>query len=61
MKIAVSSVKNQNMSHEVALTLGAMSVMNMVELSWIASTEYLLQELWQHITKHTRVTMPDQV
>ena len=47
--------------HEIALTLDAMSMMNMVTLSWTAHTEYLLQELQQHKTNYTRVTMPDQV
>ena len=60
-KIAVSGVKNQDILHDIALTLGTMSVMNMVTLSWNAHTEYLLQELQQHITNHTGVAMPDQV
>ena len=47
---------------ETALTLGVMSPMtNTVTLPWTAHTEYLLQELQQHITNHTRVIMPDQV
>ena len=61
MKIAVSSVKNQDIWHNTALTLGAMSVTIMVTLSWTVHTEYLLHELKQHITNHTRVTTPDQV
>ena len=61
MKIAISSVRNQDISHEIALTLGAMSATNMVTLSWTAYTEYLLQEFQQHIKNHTRVTMLDQV
>ena len=61
MKIAVSSVKNQDILHDIALALGAMSAMNMVTLSWTVHTEYPLQELQQHITNHTRVTTPDQV
>ena len=61
MKIAVSSVKNQDISHDIALTLGAMSVMNVVTLSWTVHTEYLLQELQQHITNHTSITTPDKV
>ena len=55
-KTAVSSVKNQDILHKIALTSGAMSVMNMVMLSWTVHTEYLLQKLQQHITNHTRVT-----
>ena len=55
------SVTNQDILHEIALTLGAMSVLNIVTLSWTAHTEYLLQELLQHIKIHTRVTMSDQV
>ena len=61
MKIAVSSVTNQDISHNIALTLGAMSAMNMVPLSWTVHTEYFLQELQQHITNQTRVTTPDQL
>ena len=45
MKIAVSSVRNQDILHDIALTLGAMSAMNMITLSWTVHTEYLLQEL----------------
>ena len=59
--IPVSSVKNQGISHDITLTLGALSAMNMVTLSWTAHIEYLLQELQQHITNHTRVTTPDQI
>ena len=33
----------------------------MVTFSWTAYTEYLLQELQQHITRHTKVTIPDWV
>ena len=47
--------------HDTALTLAAMSAMNMVTLSWTVHTEYLHQELQEHITNHTRVTMPGQV
>ena len=60
-KIAVSSVKNQEISHKTVFTLGAISATNMVTLSWTAHTEYLLQGLLQQITNHTSVTMPDQV
>ena len=60
-KKIVSSVKNQHIFQETALTLGAMSVTNMVTLSWTAHTEYLLQELQQQITNHTRVIMLHQV
>ena len=35
--------------------------MKMVAMSWTVCTEYLLLELQQHITNHTKVTMPDQV
>ena len=40
-----------------------MSVMNMVTLSWIVHTGYLLQEPQQNITNQilTEATMPDQV
>ena len=60
-KVSVSSVKNWDILHDIALTLGAMSVKNMVTLSWTVHTKYILQELQQHITNHTRVTMADQV
>ena len=60
-KIAASSVKNQDILHEITFILDAMSVINMVILSWTGHTEYPLQELQQHITNHTRVTIPDQV
>ena len=46
---------------EIDLILDTMSVTNMVTLSLIAHTEYLLQELQQHISNHTGATMPDQV
>ena len=60
MKIVVSCVKNQDLLHNIALTLGAMSVTNIVTLSWTAHTEYLLQEPQQHITNSTKVTTPNQ-
>ena len=59
--IAVSCVKNQDISHDIALTLGAMNVSSMVISSWTVHTEYLLLEPWQHITNHTKVTMTDWV
>ena len=46
---------------QISLILDAMSVMNMVTLSWTVHTEYLLQELQQLTTNLTEVTMPDQV
>ena len=60
-KIAVSSVRNQDIPHEIALLLDAMSVTNMVTLSWTVHTRYLLQELQQFTTNLTNVTMPDPV
>ena len=60
-KTAISSVKNQEISHEIALILHAMSVKNMVTLSWAVHTRYLLQELQQLTTNLTEATMPDQV
>ena len=59
-RIAVFSAKSQDILHDIALTLGAMNVMNMVISSLIVHTEYLLQELQWHITNHTKDTMPDQ-
>ena len=61
MMIALSSVKNQDMLYDISLSLGAMLVSNMVTLSWTVHTEYLFQELKQHITNHMKVTTPDQV
>ena len=60
-RTAVSSVMNQDILHDIALTLGAMIAMSMVTLSWTVHTEYLLQELQWHTTNHTKITMPDQV
>ena len=60
-KIAVSSVRNEDISDDIALTLGATNAMNMVMLSWTVHTEYLLQELQWPTTNYTEVTMPDQV
>ena len=60
-RIAVSSVRNQNISHIIALTLDDMSVMNMAILSWTVHTEYLLQKLQQHTTNNPKVNMPDWV
>ena len=59
--IAVSSVKNQDILHDTALTLGAMNAMNMVTFSWTAHIEYHLQELQQHTIHYTKVTMPGQI
>ena len=42
-RIAVSSVKNQEILHDIALTLGAMNGMNMIISSLTVHTEYLLQ------------------
>ena len=47
--------------HETALILNAMSVMNMVTVSWTVHTRYLLQDLQQLTTNLTEVTMPDSV
>ena len=60
-KIAVSGVNNQDISHDIALTLCAMNVTNMVTLSWTVHTEYHLQEVQQHTINHIKVTMPDQI
>ena len=59
--IAVSNVKNQDILHDIALTLGAMNVINMVISSWTVHTEYLLPELQWHITNHAKITMLDWV
>ena len=60
-KIAVSSVKNQDISHDIALTLGSTHVSYVVTSSWTIHTEYLLQDLRQLTTNNMEVTMPDQV
>ena len=58
--LLVFNVKNQDTSLDIVLTLGAMNVTNMVISSWTAHTKYLLPEHQCHITRHTKVTMPDQ-
>ena len=50
---------NQDTLLNIVLTLGAMNVTNMAISSWTVHTEYLLPEHQQHITRHTKVTMPD--
>ena len=60
-RIAVSNVKNQDILHDIALTLGAMYTINIVISSWTVHKEYLLPEIQKHFTNDTRVTMPDQV
>ena len=49
-KIAVSSDRNQDTSHDFALILSATNAMNMVTSSWTAQKRYLLQELQQLTT-----------
>ena len=60
-KITVSSVRNKDIYHEIALILDAMSAMNMVTLSWIVHTWYPLQEPQQFIMNLSEVTKSDQV
>ena len=60
-RIAVFNVKNQNTLLDIVLILGAVNATNMIILPWTAHTEYLLLELQQHITRHTKVIIPDQV
>ena len=62
-RITVSSVRNKDIKHDIALILDASSVMSMVTLSWIVHTGYLLQEPQQIITNTnlTDAAMPDQV
>ena len=61
-KIVVSSVKNQDILHGIALTVGAMSVTNMSHCHGLSTKDMsILQELQQHTINHTRVTMSDQV
>ena len=43
-KTNASNIKNQDTSHNTALTSDVMNVMNMDILSWTALTEYPLQE-----------------
>ena len=59
--IAVFNVKNQDTLPDIVPTLGAINATNIVISSWTAHTEYLLPELQQQNTRHTKVTMPDQV
>ena len=58
-RIAVFNVKNQDTLHGIVLTLGAMNATNMVISPWTAHREYLLPEHQWHITRHTKVIMPD--
>ena len=62
-KITVFNVRNRDIWHKIALILDASSVMNIVTLSWIVHTGYLLLEPQQIITSSnlTKATMPDQV
>ena len=53
--ITVSCVRNQDILHEIVLVLDAMSVTDMVTLSWTFHTEYLLQELQQLTTFFTEM------
>ena len=55
--------KEQGHIHEIALILKSMSVMNMITLSWIVHTGYLLQVPQWLITNPNllEVTMPNQV
>ena len=52
-------VKNQDTSHNTALTSDIMNVMIMDISSWTALTKYPLQEHWHHITRHTETTATD--
>ena len=62
-EITVTSVRNKGIYHEIAILLDALSVMNIVTLSWIVHTGYVLQEPQQLITNPNlmEATMPDQV
>ena len=62
-RITVSSARNKDIQHEIALTLVVLSVMSMVIWSWIVHKGYLLQEPQQNITNSdlTEATMSDQV
>ena len=60
-RITVSSVRNKDIYHAMALILDASSVTNMVTLLWIVHMRYLLQKLQQFITHLPEVTMPGQV
>ena len=54
------NAKNQDTSHDTALTSDVMNVMNMAISSWTALTEYPLQEHQHHTTRHTETATPDQ-
>ena len=56
----VFNAKNQDTSHNTALTSDVMNVMNMDILSWTALTKYPLLEHLHHITRHIEIATPDQ-
>ena len=57
-RTGASFARNQDILHGIALTSDAMSMMNMVILSWIVHTRYLLQELQWHTASHIGIIMP---
>ena len=59
-KTNVSNAKDQDISHDTALTLDFMNVMNTDILLWTALTGYPFQEHWHHTTRHTETATPDQ-
>ena len=62
-RITVSSARNKDIWHKIALILDASSVITVVTLSWIVHTGFLIQEPQQIITNPnlTEATMPDHV
>ena len=58
-KTDASNAKNQDTSHNTALTSDVMDVMNFDTSSWTALTEYLLQENQYHSTRHTEIATTD--
>ena len=60
-RIAVFNVKNQDTSLNIVLKLDAMNVQWIQSYSsWTVHTKCLLPAHQWHITRHTKVTMPDQ-
>ena len=56
----VFNAKNQDTSHDTALTSDVMNVMNMDIMSWTALIKYSLLEHLCHTTRHIEISKPDQ-
>ena len=54
------NAKNQDTSHDTALTSDVTNAMNMDIFSRTALTKYPLLEHWCHITGHIEIATPDE-